>query len=81
MVTRRVASMCCSPARRSISERLPSEAASAIFCAADGVDLERDGAHDRRTVGRIVGELVDREHARVLDHHVVGAVGALRPGA
>ena len=76
VVMRRVASMCCSPARRSISERLPSEAASAIFCAADGVDLERHRAHDRRPVGRVVGELIDREHARVLDHHVVDAVGA-----
>ena len=68
----RVLASVVSPALRSNSDSVPTEDASQTFCASHGRDLERDRLGHRRLVGALVGDLVDRQHAHVLQHDLGG---------
>ena len=71
----RVYWLLASPALRSISDRLPIEAAKESFCApttstSSVTALTTDGLSSA-----LVGDLVDRQHADVLQHDLGRAVG------
>ena len=69
VVTRRASPAESSPALRSKSESVPTVAASAIAALGD-IDLERNRFDDRRLVGLLVGDLIDRQHRNVFDDDV-----------
>ncbi len=64
----------CSPALRRSSDRLPTEAASQIFCAPTVSTSSVTAFATAALAGAIVRALIDREHARILQHHFGGGV-------
>ena len=73
-VTRRVLAADISPALRSNSDRVPTDDASASFCASatstsNVTALTTEGLNDSE-----FGRLIDGEHARVLDDDIVARV-------